>query len=140
MYVTTLFNGVVALDPETVPKDGASTRRSVCGAALPEGLINRDVVLSTDPGEEEGDACHSLIVRRRSTRASLPRRRNGGPCTNFSTGGQIDLIQGPYQSTQRIPGNLSAGAQEGPPAGWWPKPCSQVTPRLKPRAFLEAHA
>ncbi|MBO0737407.1 MAG: hypothetical protein J2P48_12685 [Alphaproteobacteria bacterium] len=63
MYVTTLFNGVVALDPETVPKDGASTRRSVCGAAIPEGLINCGVVLSTDPGEEEGDACHSLIVR-----------------------------------------------------------------------------
>ena len=62
MYVTTLFNGAVALDPETVPKDAASTRRSVCGAALPEGLINRGVVRSTDPGEEEGDACHSLIV------------------------------------------------------------------------------
>ena len=92
MYISTPFNNVVALDPATgiekwrydpkVPKD----------AIYSEGLINRGVASWLDPDRKPGDPC-----RRRIFIATIDARlialdaANGKLCSDFASGGQIDL-------------------------------------------------
>ena len=95
MYVTTPFNRVVALDPETGTERWSFDPKIDLHAPYSEGLINRGVALWTDRGKTEGGAC-----RRRIFLATIDARlfaldaATGVPCTDFGVGGQIDLTRG----------------------------------------------
>src|SRR5438309_1551563 len=61
MYLSTPFNRVVALDPETGREKWSFDPKIDLHAPYSEGLINRGVTLWTDPGRAEGDACRRRI-------------------------------------------------------------------------------
>jgi len=95
MYVSTPFNRVVALDPETGLERWSFDPKINLETPYSEGLINRGVTLWTDSGRAAGDAC-----RRRVLLASIDARlfaldaSTGKPCSDFGAGGQVDLTQG----------------------------------------------
>src|SRR5262249_6613722 len=95
MYLTTPFNRVVALDPETGAEKWSFDPKIDLHAPYSEGLINRGVSQWSDPSKMEGDAC-----RRRIFLATIDARlfaldaATGGPCADFGAGGQIDLSRG----------------------------------------------
>src|SRR6516162_5997584 len=61
MYLTTPFNRVVALDPETGREKWRFDPQIDLQAPYSEGLINRGVTLWTDPGRAQGDPCRQRI-------------------------------------------------------------------------------
>ena len=95
MYLSTPFNRVVALDPETGQEKWSFDPKIYLHAPYSEGLVNRGVALWTDPGKAEGDTC-----RRRILLATIDAHlfaldaATGLPCADFGTGGQIDLTRG----------------------------------------------
>ena len=102
MYLSTPFNRVVALDPETGWEKWSFDPKIDLHAGYSEGLVNRGVGLWTDPGKGEGEAC-----RRRIFLATIDARlfaldaAAGTPCTDFGAGGQIDLTRGITNITRR---------------------------------------
>jgi quinoprotein glucose dehydrogenase len=102
MYLTTPFNRVVALDPETGGEKWAFDPKIDLHAPYSEGLVNRGVTLWTDPGRGDGEAC-----RRRIFLATIDARlfaldaATGAPCGDFGTDGQIDLTRGIANITRR---------------------------------------
>jgi len=102
MYLSTPFNRVVALDPETGREKWSFDPKIDLHAPYSEGLINRGVTLWTDPGRTEGEAC-----RRRIFLATIDARlfaldaATGRPCTDFGSAGQIDLTGGIVNITRR---------------------------------------
>ena len=95
MYVTTPFNRVIALDPETGKEEWSFDSKVDLHVHYSEGLINRGVALWTDSGKVEGSAC-----RRRVFLATIDARlfsldaASGRPCGDFGAAGQTDLAQG----------------------------------------------
>jgi quinoprotein glucose dehydrogenase len=102
MYLTTPFNRVVALDPETGREKWSFDPKIDLHAPYSEGLVNRGVALWADSGKGEGEAC-----RRRIFLATIDAclfavdAAAGTPCTDFGTGGQIDLTRGIANITRR---------------------------------------
>ena len=70
MYLSTPFNRVVALDPETGREKWSFDPKIDLNAPYSEGLINRGVTLWTDPGRAEGDVAAGESFWRQSMRAS----------------------------------------------------------------------
>ena len=70
MYLSTPFNRVVALDPETGREKWSFDPKIDLHAPYSEGLINRGVTLWTDPGRAEGEPAAGESFWRRSMRAS----------------------------------------------------------------------
>src|SRR5262249_48382556 len=95
MYLTTPFNRVVALDPETGREKWSFDPKVDLQTPYSEGLINRGVTQWTDPSKAGGDAC-----RRRIFLATIDARlfaldaASGQSCIDFGDGGQIDLTRG----------------------------------------------
>jgi quinoprotein glucose dehydrogenase len=95
MYLSTAFDRVVALDPETGQEKWSFDPKIDLHAPYSEGLVSRGVTLWTDPGKAEGGAC-----RRRIFLATIDARlfaldaANGQPCADFGADGQIDLTRG----------------------------------------------
>lgn len=95
MYLTTPFNRVIALDPETGKEKWSFDPKINVHAHYSEGLVNRGVALWTDPGKAEGEAC-----RRRIFLATIDARlfaldaATGRPCGDFGAEGRIDLSRG----------------------------------------------
>ena len=95
MYLSTPFNRVIALDPETGRERWSFDPKVDLQAPYSEGLINRGVTLWTDSAKAEGDAC-----RRRIFLATIDARlfaldaATGQPCSDFGAAGQVDLTQG----------------------------------------------
>jgi quinoprotein glucose dehydrogenase len=95
MYLSTPFNRVVALDPESGREKWSFYPQIDLRASYSEGLVNRGVALWTDPGRAESDAC-----RRRIFLATIDARLfaldavTGRPCADFGSAGEIDLTQG----------------------------------------------
>ena len=95
MYLTTPFNRVVALDPDTGREKWGFDPKIDLHAGYSEGLVNRGVTLWIDATRGEGDTC-----RRRIFLATIDARlfaldaAVGRPCTDFGAGGQIDLTRG----------------------------------------------
>ena len=102
MYLTTPFNRVVALDPETGREKWAFDPKIDLHTPYSEGLVNRGATLWTDHGKAEGDTC-----RRRVFLATIDARlfaldaATGAPCGDFGTDGQIDLTRGIANITRR---------------------------------------
>jgi quinoprotein glucose dehydrogenase len=95
MYLSTPFNRVVALDPETGRKKWSFDPKIDLHAPYSEGLVNRGVTLWIDPSRAESEAC-----RRRIFLATIDARlfaldaASGQPCADFGPGGHIDLTRG----------------------------------------------
>jgi quinoprotein glucose dehydrogenase len=102
MYVSTPFNRVVALDPETGREKWNFDPKIDLHAPYSEGLVNRGVTSWIDPSRAEGEAC-----RRRIFLGTIDARlfaldaATGTPCVDFGAGGHIDLTRGIANITRR---------------------------------------
>src|SRR5262245_33641444 len=95
MYLTTPFNRVIALEPETGVEKWSFDPKIDLSGPYSEGLINRGVTLWTDATKRPGGSCRQRIFL-----ASIDARlfaldaTNGRPCVEFGSGGQVDLASG----------------------------------------------
>jgi quinoprotein glucose dehydrogenase len=95
MYLSTPFNRVVALDPESGRERWSFDPKIDLQAPYSEGLINRGVALWADPARAEVEPC-----RRRIFLATIDAHlyaldaATGRPCADFGAEGQIDLTRG----------------------------------------------
>jgi quinoprotein glucose dehydrogenase len=95
LYLSTPFNRVVALDPETGREKWRYDPGVDLGVPRPEGLINRGVATWADASRGAADPC-----RRRVFMGTLDARlialdaATGLPCADFGAGGQVDLKGG----------------------------------------------
>ena len=107
LYLTTPFNRIVALDPETGKQLWTHDPRLEFAWNYGDGLVNRGVATWPLPGEEQG----ADYPRRRIFEATLDARlialdaKTGAPCPDFGQGGQVSLrnvaryIPGQYHMT-----------------------------------------
>jgi quinoprotein glucose dehydrogenase len=92
LYLTTGFNRVIALDPETGKQRWAYDPLLEQAADYGDGLINRGVATWLDPDRAEGKLCHRRIFE-----ATLDARlialdaATGAPCPDFGASGQLSL-------------------------------------------------
>jgi quinoprotein glucose dehydrogenase len=95
MYLTTPFNRVIALEPETGVEKWSFDPKIDLRGPYSEGLINRGVTLWSDATKAPGGDCSKRIFL-----ASIDARlfaldaANGRPCVDFGSGGQVDLRNG----------------------------------------------
>jgi len=102
MYLTTPFNRVVALDPDTGREKWSFDPKIDLHAGYSEGLVNRGVTLWIDAARGEGDTCHRRIfLATIDARLFALDAAAGTPCTDFGAGGQIDLTRGIANITRR---------------------------------------
>ncbi|MGD1212820.1 MAG: pyrroloquinoline quinone-dependent dehydrogenase [Candidatus Acidiferrales bacterium] len=106
LYVTTGFNRVFAIDPETGKQLWVYDPKIDLAGNYGDGLINRGVATWLDPSRAKGKPC-----RRRIFETTLDARlitldgATGEPCLDFGNGGQISLrdvaryIPGQYHMT-----------------------------------------
>ena len=92
LFITTGFNRVIALDPETGKQRWAFDPHVDLTLDYGDGLINRGVATWLDPAREAGQPC-----RRRIYEATLDARlialdaATGKPCFDFGDYGQVSL-------------------------------------------------
>ena len=102
MYLTTPFNRVVALDPETGREKWSFDPRIDLHAGYSEGLVNRGVALWTDAARAEGDACHRRIfLATIDARLFALDAASGQPCADFGAAGKVDLTEAISNITRR---------------------------------------
>jgi quinoprotein glucose dehydrogenase len=102
LYLTTPFNRVIALDPETGNQRWAYDPKVDPTWDYGDGLINRGVSTWLDSKRPAGKPCHRRIFE-----ATLDARlvaldaASGAPCADFGSGGQVSLRDVPgYRSGQ----------------------------------------
>ncbi len=92
LYITTGFNRVIALDPQTGGQRWAYDPFVDLTSGYGDGLINRGVSTWVDPDRPAGKSCH-----RRVYEATLDARlialdaATGKPCADFGEDGQVSL-------------------------------------------------
>jgi quinoprotein glucose dehydrogenase len=92
LYLTTPFNRVIALDPETGKQRWAYDPKTDLDGDYGDGLINRGVSTWLDPSRSARQPCH-----RRLFEATLDARlisldaATGLPCSDFGKNGEISL-------------------------------------------------
>ena len=102
MYLSTPFNRVVALDPETGREKWSFDPKIDLHAGYSEGLVNRGVTLWIDAARSEGDACHRRIfLATIDARLFALDAASGRACADFGAAGQIDLTRGIANITRR---------------------------------------
>lgn len=95
LYLSTAFNRIIALDPETGKERWSYDPRIDLQGNYSEGLMNRGVSTWLDPARKQGEPC-----RRRIFLGTIDARligvdgANGRPCDDFGNKGQVDLTQG----------------------------------------------
>lgn len=106
LYLTTAFNRVIALDPETGKQRWAYDPMIDTALDYGDGLINRGVAAWRDPQRAKGKPCRRTIFE-----ATLDARlialdaATGDPCSDFGNRGQVSLrdvpryIPGEYHMT-----------------------------------------
>src|SRR5215472_7039546 len=95
MYITTPFNRVIALDPETGQEKWTFDPKIDLSAPYSEGLINRGVALWSDPQRAESDACgRRVFMATIDARLIALDAVTGRPCADFGASGQVDLTRG----------------------------------------------
>jgi len=112
LYLTTPFNRVIALDPQTGKQLWAHDPKTELSWNYGDGLINRGVAAWPDPGKPLNAASPpARHDRRRIYEATLDARLiaidalTGEPCRDFGVGGQVSLrnvaryIRGQYHVT-----------------------------------------
>jgi quinoprotein glucose dehydrogenase len=102
MYLSTPFNRVIALDPETGKEKWSFDPKIDLRTPYSEGLINRGVTLWSDPSSAENDVCgRRIFLTTIDARLFALDGASGRPCANFGVNGQIDLTQGIPNITRR---------------------------------------
>jgi len=102
MYLSTPFNRVVALDPETGREKWSFDPKIDLHAGYSEGLVNRGVTLWIDAARGEADACHRRIfLATIDARLFALDAASGRACADFGAAGQIDLTRGIANITRR---------------------------------------
>jgi len=92
LYLTTPFNRVIALDPETGIQRWAYDPKTDLNRDYGDGLVNRGASTWVDPNRSGGQPC-----RRRIFEATLDARliaidaEKGVPCVDFGKGGEVSL-------------------------------------------------
>ena len=92
LYVTTPFNRVIALDPDSGKERWSYDPNIDMTSSYGDGLINRGVSTWLDATRRANEPC-----RRRIYEATLDARlialdaRTGAPCADFGRGGHVDL-------------------------------------------------
>src|SRR5215472_2115890 len=95
MYLSTPFNRVIALNPETGRERWSFDPKIDLQAPYSEGLINRGVTPWTDSGRAVGDSCHQRIfLATIDARLFALDAATGQPCSDFGAAGQVNLTQG----------------------------------------------
>src|SRR5579864_1427840 len=96
LYITTGFNRVIALDPETGKQKWAYDPKVDLTLDYGDGLVNRGVATWLDAARKQGQPC-----RRRIYEATLDARlisldaTSGKPCFDFGDYGQVSLREVP---------------------------------------------
>lgn len=94
MYLTTPFNRVIALNPETgVAKWSFDPKIDLAGP-YSEGLINRGVTLWTDAARASGACRQRIFLATIDARLFALDAATGQPCVDFGSGGYVDLTRG----------------------------------------------
>ncbi len=100
MYLTTPFNRVLALDPETGQQKWNFDPKIDLHLHYSEGLVNRGVAFW--PGPAGDGACHQRIfLATIDARLFALDATTGHPCADFGNAGQIDLRDGIANITRR---------------------------------------
>ena len=95
MYLSTPFNRVLAIDPETGKEKWTFDPKVDLRERYSEGLVNRGVAFWSDDTGAEGSPCRQRIFMATiDARLFALDAANGHPCTDFGTAGQIDLKEG----------------------------------------------
>jgi quinoprotein glucose dehydrogenase len=95
MFVTTPFNRVLALDPETGKEKWNFDPKIDLHVRYSEGLVNRGVTYWSGSGDAQAATCRQRIfLATIDARLFALDAESGNPCSDFGNGGQIDLKQG----------------------------------------------
>ena len=102
MYLTTPFNRVIALDPESGKEKWSFDPKIDPRAPYSEGLINRGVALWSDAHNAESETCGwRVFIATIDARLIALAAATGLPCDGFGANGQIDLTRGIPNITRR---------------------------------------
>src|SRR5262249_5096574 len=92
LYLTTAFNRVIALDPETGRERWAFDPKIDLHANYGDGLINRGLATWVDAGRRAGQPCRRrLFEATNDARLVAIDAANGTPCADFGTAGTVSL-------------------------------------------------
>jgi quinoprotein glucose dehydrogenase len=91
MFLSTPFNRVLALDPETGAERWSFDPKIDLHQHYSEGLMNRGVTFWSDPDGASGDCHQRIFLATIDARLFALDAATGRPCTDFGTRGQIDL-------------------------------------------------
>jgi quinoprotein glucose dehydrogenase len=95
MFLTTPFNRVLALDPETGREKWNFDPNIDLHARYSEGLVNRGVTFWSDLNGAGSDPRHQRIfLATIDARLFALDASTGHPCADFGNGGQLDLTKG----------------------------------------------
>jgi quinoprotein glucose dehydrogenase len=95
MFVTTPFNRVLALDPETGKEKWNFDPKLDLHVRYSEGLVNRGVTYWSGSGDAGTATCRQRIfLATIDARLFALDALTGNPCSDFGNEGQIDLKQG----------------------------------------------
>src|SRR5579859_1843078 len=92
LYLTTPFNRVIALDPETGAQRWAYDPKIDLDSDYGDGLVNRGVATWLDSVQPNGQPCHRRIFEAtQDARLVAIDAANGSPCADFGKTGQVNL-------------------------------------------------
>ncbi len=93
MFLTTPFNRVLAIDPETGERKWSFDPKVDPHVHYSEGLVNRGVAFWSGPADN-GNCDQRIFLATIDARLFALDPSTGQPCAGFGIGGQIDLKQG----------------------------------------------
>jgi quinoprotein glucose dehydrogenase len=92
LYLTTPFNRVIALDPETGKQRWAYDPKIELDADYGDGLVNRGAATWLDSARPSGQPCHRRIFEAtQDARLVAVDAANGSRCADFGKDGQVNL-------------------------------------------------
>jgi len=92
LYLTTPFNRVIALDPETGRQRWACDPKIDLDGDYGDGLVNRGVATWLDSARPSGQPCHRRIFEStQDARLLAVDAANGALCADFGKGGLVNL-------------------------------------------------
>jgi len=94
MFLSTPFNRVLAVDPETGRQIWSFDPKIDLRERYSEGLVNRGVTFWSDPDGTSGPCRQRIFLATIDARLFALDASTGTPCADFGNAGQIDLKQG----------------------------------------------
>ncbi|HKD51232.1 MAG TPA: pyrroloquinoline quinone-dependent dehydrogenase [Candidatus Acidoferrum sp.] len=92
LYLTTAFNRIIALDPETGKQRWVYDPQIDLEGDYGDGLVNRGVATWLDAARAEDQPCHrSIFESTQDARLVAVDAGNGAPCSDFGKDGVVSL-------------------------------------------------